>query len=67
MIESQARAPGRQTDRFRTLLAMRKMSPVLHKQKLTLVTLDGGDRWTDRQEKGTQFLFRDDKELKGFK
>lgn len=34
-IESQARASGRQTDRFRTLLAMRKMSPMLHKQNLT--------------------------------
>lgn len=38
VIERQARAPGRQTDRFRTLLAVRKMSPVLHKQKFAEVS-----------------------------
>lgn len=32
-----------------------------------LVTLTGGDRWTDSQVKRAAFLFRDDKELKGFK
>lgn len=68
VIESPARTPGRQMQGFRTLLALRKMSPVLYKQKFTFtvsghLTLKRGQ--TDRQVKGPGFLFWDDKELRG--